>query len=74
MCLRLEALPVGAPLPLFNGGAVPSKGERIDHVYVYKNGGVGAMGDMGAAEAAVSSKFVELAASSLSWRTPSHWG
>jgi nucleoredoxin len=40
-------------MPLFNGGAPPEKGEKIENVLLYKNGGVGALNDMGTQEAAV---------------------
>ena len=49
LAMRLDSLPAQA-LPLFNGGGPDSAG---DPVQVYKNGGVGALGQMGAAEAAV---------------------
>lgn len=42
-----------AALPIFNGSAPPTAGEAVDSVYLYKNGGVGALGQMGVREAAV---------------------
>jgi hypothetical protein len=50
--MRVDALP-SVPLPIFNGGAPPPSGEKVDSVLLYKNGGVGALNDMGTAEAAV---------------------
>ena len=40
-------------MPLFNGGPPPTATEPVDSVYMYKNGGVGALGQMGVREAAV---------------------
>lgn len=42
-----------AAMPLFNGGAPPAQGESVDSCYLYKNGGVGMLGQMGDASAAV---------------------
>ena len=50
--MRLEALP-STPLPLFNGGAPPPPGEKAESVLLYRNGGVGALNDMGTQEAAL---------------------
>ena len=52
MAVRLDRLP-SAAMPLFNGGAPPTPHEPVDSVYLYKNGGVGALGQMGVREAAV---------------------
>jgi len=52
MAVRLDRLP-SAALPIFNGSAPPTTGEPVDSVYLYKNGGVGALGQMGVREAAV---------------------
>jgi hypothetical protein len=46
LALRLDRLPT-ATLPLFHGGGPPTQGEQLDQVQVYKNGGVGALGQMG---------------------------
>ena len=40
-------------MAIFNGSAPAIAGENIDHVQLYPNGGVGALGQMGAPEAAV---------------------
>lgn len=52
LAMRVDALP-SAPMPLFSGGSATPHAERLDHVLLYKNGGVGALNDMGAQEAAV---------------------
>lgn len=53
MALRIDRLPAAA-IPIFNGGMPPSPGEAgVDHVYLYKNGGVGALGQQGVRDAAV---------------------
>jgi len=46
LALRLDRLPT-ATLPIFHGGGPPTQGEQLDQVQVYKNGGVGALGQMG---------------------------
>ena len=50
--MRVDRLPA-ATLQLFNGGGPPAQGEQLEHVQVYKNGGVGCLGQMGTQEAAV---------------------
>ena len=52
MAIRLDVIPTTS-LPLFNGGAPPPSGEKVENVQVFKNGGVGALNDMGTQEAAV---------------------
>ena len=52
MAMRMDRLPTGA-MPLFNGSAPPAHGEVIDSCMLYKNGGVGMLGQMGAADAAL---------------------
>ena len=52
MALRLESMPT-ATMPLFNGGAPAPSGEKVENVNLYKNGGVGALNDMGTQEASV---------------------
>ena len=52
LALRLDRLPA-ATLPLFNGSGPPAAGEQLESVQVYKNGGVGALGHMGAQDATV---------------------
>ena len=42
-----------AAMPLFNGGAPPAQGENVDSCYLYKNGGVGMLGQMGDASVVV---------------------
>ena len=49
---RIDRLPT-ATLPIFNGSGPPAAGEQIESVQVYKNGGVGALGQMGSQDAAV---------------------
>ena len=41
------------PMRLFNGALPPQQGEKVEHVQIYKNGGVGALGTMGTSEASV---------------------
>ena len=59
VALRVSRLPGGggaaATLPLFHGGAELSADDAddVEHVQLYKNGGVGALGEVGVAEAAV---------------------
>ena len=53
MGIRLESLPSAGTLPLLNGGMPAAPGEKVEHVQIYKNGGVGALGNMGTQEAAV---------------------
>ena len=50
--IRLDRLPHSS-MPIVNGGMVPSEGERVESVQVYKNGGVGALGHMGTQETAL---------------------
>ena len=52
LAVQLESLP-SAPMPLLNGGMAAAMGEKVEHVQVYKNGGVGALGNMGVHAAAV---------------------
>ena len=52
MCIRIEQLPT-IPLPILHGGMPPELGETFEHIHVYKNGGVGALGSMGTQECAV---------------------
>jgi hypothetical protein len=52
LALRIDSLPPSC-LRLFNGGLPPAQGEKTEHVQVYKNGGVGALGSMGTREASV---------------------
>ena len=52
LALRLDRLPLSGT-PLFNGGGLPAQGEALEHVQIYKNGGVGALGRLGTQEAAV---------------------
>ena len=51
--MRFDALP-SSTMPLFNGAAPPQQGEKTESVNVFKNGGVGALNDMGTQEAACS--------------------
>jgi thiol-disulfide isomerase/thioredoxin len=52
LAVRLDAMP-SATVPIFSGGAPPPPGEKVENVSIFKNGGVGALNDMGTAEAAV---------------------
>ncbi len=52
VAMRLDALPA-ASMGLYNGSGPAAAGEQLEHVTLYRNGGVGALGHMGAAEAAV---------------------
>lgn len=52
LAIRVDALR-STPTPLFNGGAPVPSGEKVESVQLYKNGGVGALNDMGTQEAAV---------------------
>ena len=52
MAVRLDRLPAAA-MALFNGGVPLSQGENVDSCLLYKNGGVGLLGQMGDANAAV---------------------
>jgi hypothetical protein len=40
-------------MPIFNGSAPAVEGEKLDHLQLYPNGGVGLLGQMGVPEAAV---------------------
>ena len=51
MAIRIDMLP-STTLPLFNGGPPPPQGEKVENVQVFKNGGVGALNDMGTQVAA----------------------
>ena len=45
VAMRLDRLPP-KPLPLLNGGAPPQQGETTESVTIYKEGGVGALGQV----------------------------
>ena len=53
LCVRLKALPSKKPLPILSGGPLPEPDEKVEHIQVYRNGGVGALGSMGTQGAAV---------------------
>ena len=54
LAVRVEAVTLASGgLALLNGGMAAAAGERVEHVQVYKNGGVGALGNMGTQEASV---------------------
>lgn len=42
-----------SPMRLFTGALPPAQGEKAEHVQIYKNGGVGALGTMGTSEASI---------------------
>ena len=44
--VRLKALPSKKPLPILSGGPLPEPDEKVEHVQVYRNGGVGALGSL----------------------------
>ena len=53
LCVRLKALPSKKPLPILSGGPLLEPDEKVEHIQVYRNGGVGALGSMGTQGAAV---------------------
>ena len=52
IAVRLDRLP-SAPMPIFNGSSPPTGCENVDHVYLYSNGGIGALGQQGVRDAAI---------------------
>ena len=52
VAMRVDRLPVST-LPIFNGSGPPAAGEALEHVQIFKNGGVGALGQIGTQDAAV---------------------
>lgn len=46
LALCVDSLP-STSLPIFNGGPPPPQGEKVENLQLFKNGGVGALNDMG---------------------------